>query len=474
MQQNELFESWREQILLDLKARPPVSLTERYAAIAARYPQEKFVYKCLLDYTLSALKGNHEAALGSLFEILKEHPNYTEGWLHTAKNAAHCGEWEIYRSALMRYLLQEEPEFPWVINLSIIMRLLGQDQALLDFLKKLSKRCPNHTVETQILICEGDRCRQESPLQSLDFYKRAHALNPGLGIPFNRILCHQLRSLGIRQIPPLPSTKGTRTLTVPEFGSSGRFGDTFHQYIVLKAIERHWHYELQLPDWYGRYMLANASEPMLAGTINPARSPSTVFKYLESRRSRDDHLGLNAIQLKSLAEDPEFLAIFEPLKNSIIDELQFIPVFREIFDSVSRTLRRAHSRTIVMHIRRGDFAPEKSQYFTPTQLYLDWLEENSDSFADFSLYLASDDAAVVRSDFSSYPLKTLDDLELEILPGFEFLYDLAAVACADVFLAAQGSAFSRCGILLNPNNPETFSADAENKRFIPKPLPFME
>jgi hypothetical protein len=117
---------------------------------------------------------------------------------------------------------------------------------------------------------------------------------------------------------------------------------------------------------------------------------------------------------------------------------------------------RSRGRTLVaIHLRRGDFAGGRF-WVAPEAWYLDWLASVWPALDRPVLYVATDDAAVIRQ-FAAYaPLR---DSDLAVpLPGAEFLIDHRMLSSADL-LAVSNSSFSVSAAMLNSRAVATVRPD---------------
>ncbi|KPA15855.1 hypothetical protein MHK_003938, partial [Candidatus Magnetomorum sp. HK-1] len=126
---------------------------------------------------------------------------------------------------------------------------------------------------------------------------------------------------------------------------------------------------------------------------------------------------------------------------------------------------------ITIHIRRGDFLIQ-GLYVPSNDLYLEWLESIWPNIEKPVLYIASDEAKAVKSDFAKFNPFTREDFQ-EKFYFDDFLTDFYIISQSDIAVLGQSS-FSRIAAMSNKKafqfywaNPKTNKIESIEKDQVP-------
>ena len=287
--------------------------------------------------------------------------------------------------------------------------------------------------------------------KGIDYLKKSEQIVPGAGWTFTLknitiIKKHYAKLLYINK----SKNKVTKThfegiVSMSHLGTDGRLGHQFQHYLGLKIYAQNNNYQVETPDWIGRYLFEGCyHDPYILGYYETIEANDPVFLASLQNKERPP---AKAFNLKGGCFNPS--TITQDEKKYIQKILRPLPYWREQINTFINILKQndSNNRTIVaLHIRRGDFIKD-GRYVPSSKVYLDWLENFWNTFENPILYIASDDINNVIKDFTSYNPYSYKNFNL-INNNLAFLIDFFILAQSNIMVKA-GSSFSALAALCN-------------------------
>ena len=286
--------------------------------------------------------------------------------------------------------------------------------------------------------------------KGVDYLKKSEQIVPGAGWTFtlkniNIIKKHYAQLLNINKSKNKDIKKHFKGIvSMSHLGTDGRLGHQFNHYLGLKMYAQRNNYQVETPDWLGRYIFEGCyHDPYIIGNYETIEANDPVF--LSSLQNKELPPSI-AFNLKGGCFNPSTITKDE--KKYIQKILRPLPYWREQVKNFLNILKYKDSnRTIVsLHIRRGDFIKD-GRYVPSSKVYLDWLENFWNTLENPILYIASDDINNVVKDFISYNPYSYKNFKL-IDDNLDFIVDFFVLAQSNIMVKA-GSSFSNLAALCN-------------------------
>jgi hypothetical protein len=247
-------------------------------------------------------------------------------------------------------------------------------------------------------------------------------------------------------------------VTVSNLGKRGRFGNHIFQYMFLRCYAKERGYEVETPDWIGRFLFG-ADDP-------PLSDPSRYDEIKQVAFTLDDCAIANAAEDLPWADFNGFFqyrtSYYEPHKPFIRSLFAPSPEVRARLAQAQAAYDALEGPVVGIHARRGDFG---YGYFfiAPSQWYLDWLAEAYGG-RPVTIFLASDEAERVRDEFEGHRVITAADLSAE-MPEAGFYPDFHFMTRCDA-LAISNSSFSFAAAMLNEKADIFMRPDLARKKLV--------
>lgn len=292
-------------------------------------------------------------------------------------------------------------------------------------------------------------------------YAAAGRISPGDARPFTRAAVLKLRrTFGV----PLPSppekrqdASATPTVSMTSLGYNGRFGNQLLQYAFARCYGRVHRLRVEVPEWIGRWLF-DLDDPPPSRKLPEVREDGDRLVNSLSGLSPDvfaDHdlWGYFCGNTKHFQPHRDFIrTLFTPGQH-----------IRAPLNAALAEVRRRGRTLVAVHLRRGDFGTGRF-WIAPEHWYLDWLHALWSSLDKPVLYVATDDANVIRH-FATFAPLSFRDVPASV-PGAEFLTDFHVLSQAD-HMAISNSTFSFVAAMLNAGGHMFARPDPKQKCLIP-------
>jgi len=246
------------------------------------------------------------------------------------------------------------------------------------------------------------------------------------------------RGVRRRRLPPVERQRDV--ITNSTLGNH-QFGNQFFQYVFLRTYAARHGLRWECTPWMGEKLYGHP--------------PSRITRLLPELREKfehdiDDtiipHLGEPVRNVDLRGYFQYHTSYYRPDRDFIRDLATPVGRYKEAADEQWRRLLQRGRTVVALHLRRRY---DGAGYFfvTPSSWYRPWLEEIWPTLEDPVLFLATDAAERVRSDFADYDPVVGADLSPP-LEDFPFFLDFDALTRCHR-LAISNSSFSFAAAMLN-------------------------
>jgi FkbM family methyltransferase len=291
--------------------------------------------------------------------------------------------------------------------------------------------------------------------QAVAYYDQSIQMNPGHAVAFTRRALVLLRShLGMPKGPRILES-GQSWVAMPDLGKLGRFGNQIIQYAILRLYSDKAKATSVCPDWIGRD-LYDFDDPLTAPDApSEILEEECVLSEYESSSTRTN-IGLRGFFSGSFirwrCHREKIVSLFRPSERISVRVRDWI-----------NQIRKPEGVLVAIHLRRGDF-DGSNFWICPESIYLNWLKTIWPTLDKPTLYIATDEEALVEAfaEFSPLSAKNIQSK----LPGAEFYTDHAILSHADI-VCVSPSTFSWTACWLNQTAKLFFRADRQEVKIAP-------